>query len=159
MPAFLDVLAAVRLAMPGVTHLVGGEHVSAMETRPGTVVWVPGTDVYAPARSRGQPRSRFTRTETVQVACWGIAEGRVRIAEDDMRAAMALATSVLFAIEDAMAGSYRLSAGSWEANAPKAQMGRWYVLAFEFDAPVTRAQAVAPVTVVQTETELAPASE
>jgi hypothetical protein len=160
MPAFLDVLAAVRTAMPGTTHLVGasGEDMSALGLRPGTVLWIAGTDVYAPPVSRGLPRARYTRTETVQVACWGIGAGRVRTAEDDMRAALALATSVIFAVEDAMGGSYRLSAGSWEANSPKAQMGRWYVLAFEFDAPVTRPQAQATVATVETETELALAS-
>lgn len=159
MPAFLDVLTAVRAAMPGVSHVVGVEHMASATTRPGTVVWVPGTDVYGAARSRGLPRARWTRTEAVQVACWGVGAGRARTAEEDMRAALALATDVLFAVEDALNGSFRVSAGSWEANAPKAQLGRWYVLALEFEAPVTRPQTTVTVTAVETETELAPASE
>jgi hypothetical protein len=160
MPAFIDVMEAVQAAMPSTTHLVGAsaEDMSATGLRPGTVMWFPGTDAYAPPRSRGLPHAKYTRVEAVEVACWGIGAGRIRTAKEDMRAALALATSVIFAVEDALRGSYRLNSGSWHANAPKAQMGRWYVLTFEFDAPVTRPQTVATVAAVATETELALAS-
>lgn len=158
MPAFLEVLEKVRERMPGVTHLVGVENMTAANTRPGDVVWVPSTDVYGAPKTQGRPRARWTCTEAVQVAAWGRGDGRVTTPEEDMKAAKALAMDVLFAIEDVLNGSYRLSSGSWEANAPKTQLGRWYVLALEFDAPVTRPEPRVTVTAVETETELAPAS-
>ena len=157
MPAFLGVLDAVRAAMPGVVHLVGMEQMTATATQPGTVVWVPGSDAYGAPETQGRPRARWTRIEAVQVACWGRGAGKVTTPEEDMRAALELANGVLFALEDTLAGSFRVSSGSWEANAPKAQFGRWYVLALEFRAPVTRPQATATVTAVEQETELAPA--
>jgi hypothetical protein len=164
MPAFLDVLEKVREAMPGVVHVVGVEHLSSAKLEPGNVVWVPSGDVYGPpsasrAPTRGVPQARLERAETVLVFSWGIASGAVRTAEADMRAAMALATSVLFAVEDVMGGSYRVASGSWEANAPKAQLGRMYVMTFEFKAPVVRPVVAATVAAVETVTELAPASE
>lgn len=164
MPAFLDVLDKVRERMPGVTHAVGVEHLVSAKLEPGSVVWVPSGDVYSPpsasrAPTRAVPQARLTCNETVLVFAWGIGAGAVRTAEADMRAARALATSVIFAIEDSMSGSYRVASGSWEANAPKAQLGRMYVLTVEFMAPVTRPVTTVKVTAVETETELAPASE
>lgn len=160
MAGLFEVVEKVRALMPEVTHVVGEEHLVSQYLPAGrSVVWIVSGDVFGPARANHRPAARLTRTEAVQVACWGVGPGTARTAEDDMKAARELADAVLFALEDGMAGSYRVSSGSWQANAPKAQLGRMYVLALELDSPVTRPEARVTVTAVVPETELAPASE
>jgi hypothetical protein len=163
MPAFLDVLEQVRAAMPDVVHVVGEEHLSATHLNPPSVVWVPGVDAFRPPLAslggRGQPQARLTCAESVQVYAWGVGPGAVRTVEADMRAAKALGLAVLLEVEKVVPGSYRATAGSWQANAPKIQLGRMYVLAFEFEAPVYAPVRKVRVTAVETETELAPAGE
>lgn len=156
MGSFIDVVNKVRQLMPGVEHRVGAEEISALGRAVNSVVWVPSGDVFQAGRQRGSPRSLRTQVVGVQALCWGISE--TRKTEDDYEATDALAKRVLWAVEDALGGSWEVNSGGWEGDTTKGQKGKAYVLAFTFNFPVTRPEPRATVTAVQVETSLELAS-
>ncbi|UAW08053.1 hypothetical protein Mx4_p54 [Myxococcus phage Mx4] len=138
--------------MSGVEQLVGEEHLAAAKLRPPAVIWVPSGDSFAAGHQRGGPKSLRTRAVGLQVLCWAVSEERT--AEADMRAAEALVERLIWAVEDSLGGSWDVSAGAWQANAAKVQLGRMYVLALTVELPVTRPESRATVTAVQPESQL-----
>ena len=129
----------------GIELHVGSEWVGKAKAPP-AVVWVPGRERFERpveshrAKPNEQPRSLATNIATVYAQCWAKrpSTGPAAHEYDDLDAARTLAGLVINGARRTVAGGYTVVSGEHpnQDGQQLTQLGRLYVVQFEFRLPV-----------------------